>query len=211
LPHVFNYIATNFKNEKLFIKIHDAYTQNAENKPIIPTESTLCAIYVIRNPLDIAASFANHNNSTIDEAIDIMNNVSACMAAPIDNLNVYTQFKQLTLSWSEHVKSWTGFLPFPVMVVRYEDMLYNPLKTFYEITNFLGLDVKTAKLKKAISDCSFQKLKKQEDDKGFVEKKTVGSFFRTGSSGNWKTELSPKQIQSIITNHQDTMKHYKYL
>ena len=42
-------------------KIHDAYTYISHDAPLIPNQSCLGAIYFIRNPLDVAISFANQN------------------------------------------------------------------------------------------------------------------------------------------------------
>src|SRR5690606_41856301 len=106
LPDVFCNIAAEYVKQKLFIKIHDAYTYNQFEQPIVPTQPSYCVLYFIRNPLDIAASLANHNGSTIDQAITLMNNPKGCLARQKNNLNVNNQLKQLMFDWSGHVESW---------------------------------------------------------------------------------------------------------
>src|ERR1700744_765885 len=61
LPEVFTHVVSQYAKPRLFVKIHDAYTMSVDGTPIIPAEPTLCALYFIRNPLDVAGSFANHN------------------------------------------------------------------------------------------------------------------------------------------------------
>lgn len=211
LPDVFCDMAQWYLKKNLFIKIHDAYTLNIQNNPIVPTEPTRCALYFIRNPLDVVASFANHNNGTLDEAIHIMNKPKGSLARQKGNFNVNNQFNQLMLSWSGHVESWTNDLPFPVLVLRYEDMLADGLATFTKAVEFMGIEVQPGQVEKAIIASNFEKLKEKEQEKGFGEKNVKSeSFFRKGKSGGWKEELNAEQIQSIITNHKSVMEKYGY-
>jgi hypothetical protein len=211
LPEVFKHQAELYTKDKLFIKIHDAYTLNSNGTPIVPDEPTLCALYFIRNPLDVVGSFANHNGSTLDEAITLMNNPRGTLAKQPKNKNVNTQFAQLMLSWSGHASSWTAGLPFPVMVIRYEDMLADPFNTFSRAVKFMKIDVSASHVEKAIAETKFEKLQKLESETGFMEKnKRSEKFFRKGVAGNWVNELSPEQIKSIIDNHADVMRKYDY-
>jgi len=211
LPEVFKHQAELYNKDKLFVKIHDAYTLNSNGVPIVPEEPTLCALYFIRNPLDVVGSFANHNGSTLDEAITLMNNVRGTLAKQPKNKNVNTQFAQLMLSWSGHASSWTAGLPFPVLVIRYEDMLADPFNTFSRAVQFMKIDASASQIEKAIAETKFEKLQKQESETGFAEKnKRSERFFRKGVAGNWVNELSPEQIKSIIDNHADVMKQYNY-
>ena len=56
----------------LYLKIHDAYVFTCTGEPLIPADATQGAIYVARNPLDVAVSFARHLNRTVEEAVDRM-------------------------------------------------------------------------------------------------------------------------------------------
>jgi hypothetical protein len=211
LPEIFKHQAGLHKKDKLFIKIHDAYTLNSKNIPIVPAEPTLCALYFIRNPLDVVGSFANHNASTLDEAIQLMNNPRGTLARQPKNKNVNNQFAQLMLSWSGHVNSWTTSLPFPLLVIRYEDMLADTLNTFTRAVEFMKIDVPASRIEKAIEETKFEKLQKQENEAGFLEKnKRSDTFFRKGVAGNWVNELSPEQIKLIIDNHAEVMQRYNY-
>lgn len=210
-PDVFCHLAREYEKEHLFIKIHDAYIHNRLQQPIVPSSPTLCALYFIRNPLDIVASLANHNGSTIDQAITLMNNPKGCLARQKNNLNVNSQLKQLMLDWSSHVESWTNQKSIPVQVVRYEDMLTDPVTTFTKAVEFMNIRKSSDAIIKAIEETSFEKLKGKELTGGFHEKNPKSkSFFRSGSAGNWIKELTELQIESIITRHNSIMTSYNY-
>ncbi|MGF7078510.1 sulfotransferase domain-containing protein [Mucilaginibacter sp. UYCu711] len=215
LPEVFTQVVSEYNKERLFVKIHDAYTLNSAGVPIVPARPTLCALYFIRNPLDVAGSFANHNAGSIDDAIKIMNKPRGTLAKqkrPIGEINTNNQFAQLMLSWSMHAESWTSpDVPFPVMVLRYEDMLHDQMNTFSKAVAFMGLDKTPEQIEKAIFESRFEKLKEQEKEKGFMEKnRNSESFFRKGKSGGWVDELTPGQIKSIVDNHCQVMEKYNY-
>ncbi|MEI6679875.1 MAG: sulfotransferase domain-containing protein [Mariniphaga sp.] len=209
-PEVFNYLATITDKERLFIKVHDAYTLNQSDKPIIPVESTICALYFIRNPLDVACSFANHLSGTTDEAIAVMNNPNGMLARQKENLNVNNQFRQLLLSWSEHAESWTLQTNFPVLLIRYEDMLADTRTVFTQAARFIGISADAGQIEQAISASKFSRLKQIENDKGFKESRYGRTFFRQGESGNWKNELHSQQVDIIISNHTKLMQLHNY-
>lgn len=215
LPDVFTHVVSQYAKPKLFVKVHDAYSINDAGIPIIPAEPTHCALYFIRNPLDVAGSFANHNAGTIDDSIKTMNKPKGTLAKqkrPVGELNTNNQFAQLMYSWSGHAESWTSpEVPFPVLVLRYEDMLHDQMNTFTKAVEFMGLDKTPEQIEKAIFESRFEKLKEQEKEKGFGEKnRSSESFFRKGKSGGWVDELTPEQIKLIVDNHREVMEKYNY-
>jgi len=196
----------------LIVKIHDAFTCNDKGCTLIPEDATLCVVYFIRNPLDIAGSLANHGGFSVERAVQIINDPGYCFARQTNNLNINKQFRQFASDWSSHVTGWTTKPRFPVMVVRYEDMLCDTFRIFKEILRFIGFTRYTdQEIERAVNECRFDKLKKQERENGFNERfQNSSSFFRKGSSSNWKTELSPELINSIIFHHSKVMEYYHY-
>ena len=210
-PAVIDRLAVTLNQQHLFMKVHDAYTFNRDGQPIIPTTSTLCAIYFIRNPLDIAGSLANHKDSSLDEAIALINNPEGKFSRQDDNLNTNMQFTQLMLNWSGHVKSWTDDLPFPVLVLRYEDMLADTYTTFSKALNFIGINATQQQIETAIAASSFEQLQQKEKEKGFAEKNKNTLFFRQGKAGGWKNELNTNQVSLITSPHKILMRKYGYM
>lgn len=194
------------ENEGLvFIKTHHALVTD-RGYTTINTDVTSGAIYIVRNPLDVAISYAHHMGRDIDGAIQAMatENVETTVSEKV----VYEVYG----SWSQHVWSWTR-QPHPaIYVMRYEDMLADPQKMFGGLARHLLLDPTNTQLTQAIERSSFDKLKEQEDKEGFREKpKRAKRFFREGKAGQWKEVLTREQADRIVRDHGKQMKRFGYL
>jgi len=207
-PKVYRYIANN-SEKTVFMKIHDAYTFLEDGSPLIPSEG-IKAIYIIRNPLDVAVSYSFHCSCSIDNAISDMRSKDCCFCGKTNKL--MPQLRQKLLTWSEHVESWVDNTEIPVHVVRYEDMKNNPFETFKNAAIFAGLSYDDEKIRKAIEFSSFNRLNEEEKEKGFKERIAKDSlFFREGNIGGWRNHLSEEQVNLIIKEHQKIMKRFGYL
>ncbi|NLW89424.1 MAG: sulfotransferase domain-containing protein [Clostridiaceae bacterium] len=191
------------------IKIHDAYTFLPDGTALVPGNQSK-AIYILRNPLDVAVSFAHHSNKEIDRTIEDMANERFAMCGAKKRL--LKQFRQQLLSWSGHVESWTTAANMPIHVVRYEDMLKSPVETFKAALVFLGLDFSDEEIECAVKLASFDRLKEQEKKIGFREKPTQAkSFFREGKAGGWRNRLTEEQVDKLIRDHAKVMRRWGYL
>lgn len=211
MPRIIRHYAS--RSEKLLLcKIHDAYTINQKGQPIIPEDVSVVAIYLIRNPLDIVASYANHMNRDIDYAIKSMNKDNGYLARQKNGLNVNSQFPQLMYSWSGHVRSWHNQQAIKVHTIRYEDMKLDGINTFEKAVKAMGLSVSTDQIREAIALTEFDRIKKLEDELGFREKNIKSpSFFRKGKVGGHQEELTVEQIQLITDKHREVMEEFGYL
>jgi aryl sulfotransferase len=208
-PELYIHLADNAEKQ-LFMKIHDAYTYLEDARPLVPQEATHCALYFIRNPLDVAVSFAHHSDWNYDTAVTKMSDDTFAFCSKPDRL--HNQLRQKLLSWSNHVISWVDNAPFPVCALRYEDMKLKPLETFSQAVEFTGIEYTPEQIQKALRFSSFDILHKQETEDGFKEKSPSSSaFFRKGKIGSWREELSDKQAQQIVHDHQKVMRRFGYL
>ncbi len=210
-PEVYEHIS-NSTTEDSFHKIHDAFTYLDENKkrPLISFKATKKVVYILRNPLDVAISFANHSGITIDKSITRMADDSFCFSSR-DNKH-HRQLRQKLLSWSSHVNSWTKAENIEIHIVRYEDMKKTPLEIFTKITEFLNFNYSSQNIEKALKFSSFSELKKQEQLNDFKERQSrCDSFFNRGEAGYWKEVLNKEQIKRIIEKHSGVMKQFGYL
>jgi len=207
-PYIYDHIASEAK-ENLFLKIHDAFTFTKEGRPLTSEKASLKAIYIIRNPFDVAVSLTHHLSVPVEKAVEAMCNENYAFCNHYDRLP--NQLEQKLLSWSQHVKSWTDQTILPVKLIRYEDMQTQP-EVFPESLNFSGVHVSEEVIAKAIKNSNFNELQKQEKEKGFKERAHgASSFFRKGKVGDWREELPMKCVKKLIDAHFDVMKHYDYI
>ena len=114
-------------------------------------------------------------------------------------------------TWTENVRSWTEKSDPKILVLRYEDMLNNPIKTFGGLAQFLGLNPPRKRLERAIERASFKSLRKQEDEKGFKEKSPFAQkFFREGRAGQWRALLTQAQIDKLVDQNKEQMQRFGY-
>ena len=207
-PEVYRWSARH--DEIGYHKIHDAYTVTRDGEPLVSREATLGALYILRNPLDVAPSYANHHHTSIDEAIKAMGESDHALCKTRKGLP--NQVRQKLLTWSEHVLSWVDAPGLNCHVIRYEDMLHDPITTFTEAARFLQQPDDPARIEKAIRFSDFKVLSQQEAEKGFKERPPkTERFFRQGKSGDWRDKLSPQQVEGIIAHHDSVMRRFGYL
>ncbi len=194
--------------EYILTKVHDSCT--LEGEIIIPPSITRGVIYIIRNPFDMVASTANHNNVSIDKAVKMLCNNKYSIAANKTALN--SQISQFLGSWSQHVQSWTNAHRNNILVVKYEDMLHDGLETFCKIVKYLELNYTEEQIKKAIDEVAFNKIQKKEASTKFKETpKKTERFFRSGISGGWKNEITEEQAKLIIDCNYESLLKYEYI
>ena len=196
--------------ETSYHKTHDAYTRLPNGEPLFPKEGMLGAVYIIRNPLDVAVSYSHYYHCGVDRAIEQMGR--DLYLSPSYNKCLHNQVRQHLLTWSQHVSSWVDAPGVRVETLRYEDMKITPMETFGRAIRFMGLAEDEGRIAKAIRFSEFGQLKAQEQAKGFRSRPIgVGSFFRKGISGDWKNVLSEAQVRRIIADHGEIMARFGYL
>jgi hypothetical protein len=189
-----------------FVKTHSALVIE-EGLPLITPEVTAGAIYIVRNPADVAVSFSCHTGKSIDGTIEMMN-LSRAVDAATDQA-VSEHFG----SWSENVASWTKPSRPSFHVVRYEDMIVSPAKAFASIAQYLQVPASREHLDRAIKQSSFRVLREQERRAGFIERpaSAQSSFFRVGKPGGGLRALSRDQLGRLVGAHRDQMFRFGYL
>lgn len=208
-PGVYRHLAAQ-SAETLYVKVHDAYGSTSAGDPLIPSAATSSTIYVARNPLDVAISFAHHLRESVARTIDRMSDETTSLSTNEGHLS--TQLKQRLLSWSEHVSSWLDQRAIPVHLIRYEDMSHRPVETFASAVRFLGWEEDLDRVRRAVAFSSFEILREQESAHGFKEKRSgTESFFRQGRAGAWREVLTEAQVAQIVRDHGPVMRRLAYL
>lgn len=188
------------------MKTHSYFGEDHGN-PIFSMQATLGAIYIIRDPRDVALSGADHFGKSLDEMIEWMANPTAlAMAMP------GTIVHELQSSWSNHVESWTRWNHPGIYTVRYEDLLADPLDQFGRVARHFGISADKERVRKAVEFSSFKQLQKMEADQGFIERSLHSErFFRAGRSGGWRDKLTADQVKRLEEDHAKQMKRFGYL
>jgi aryl sulfotransferase len=192
----------------LYCKAHDCYHATPSGEPLFPTKLTRGAVYVVRDPRAVAVSLAHHTGQTIDAAIARMADENATFSNSSNRLA--EQLQQRLQSWSNHVKSWLK-APFPLHVVRYEDVHVDPTASFGAVARFLGLPHDPERIAAAVAATDFSRLQAQERAFGFVERPPkAAAFFREGRVNGWQQTLTTEQAAHIEHAHGPMMLRLGY-
>jgi aryl sulfotransferase len=207
-PEVYRCLARD-ADETLFVKVHDAWMRVDTGEPMFPADVTLGVVYIVRNPLDLAASCAHHWGVSIETAVETLCDGRDDLPA---GYNLTGQFPQHLGSWGKHVRSWVDDCDAPLHVVRYEDLSIDPCGFFGGVVKFCGLDYDEDLVKKAVAFSSFGEMQRQEASAGFQERSPAapGGFFRRGETGSWRDELPGDLAERLTAAHHETMRRFGY-
>lgn len=190
-------------------KIHSANVEAPSGERVFPADAGR-ALYIVRNPLDVAASFAPFFGVSVDAAIDRMAD-DGFVLAPIYHRFVPFLPEPL-LSWSSHVASWLDAPGQATYVLRYEDLHRDTSQALEGALRFLGVVPDAARVEAAVEAARFDRLREQEAAAGFNEHATMATtpFFRRGRAGGWRDELTPEQARRVVSDHGPTMRRLGY-
>jgi hypothetical protein len=187
-------------NKKItFLKTHNAMAK-VNNFNFTNSINTKGFIYMVRDPRDVVLSYASHLGKSVEETFSIMKNDKS-----FEMLDINSNQKMSILgSWSSNYKSWKNCSVAKGLIIKYEDLVSNPLKNFNKIIKYLSrlnsLEIDKNKITESINNTNFKILKKLEFEKGFDEKGS-NVFFRNGVVGEWQKNLDHnivKQIEEVF-------------
>jgi ABC-type transporter MlaC component len=203
-------------NQPVLLKTHFPFT------PALPlATSTAGAIYVVRDPADVMLSnFHYSQRSGAANSAALAQYLEQYLAARGDPRWITLQMGP----WDEHVRSWLGgSAPFPVLALRYEDLLRDSLQAARQIAAFLGLARSAHQLQQAVAAASFARMREIEE--ADIHRKNVGIFYkpylqtsidaglrfmRAGRAGEAARVLTPQQRQQIAAAFAPMMQELGY-
>ena len=210
-------------NKKIkFLKTHSCLG-NYKGNTFTSNETSLGAIYIIRDPRNVFTSLKNHFSYDNEKALQMI----------LDKKNVlmskgYESFSYIG-SWASNYLSWLNYKNFRRLFIKYEDLLENKYETFRDIIVFSNTlmnrseGVDKSKLQIAIETTNFNVLKNKEvketfnsSDIGFKNWRNLHSenknlFFNLGPENKWEKNLDKKIKEDIEINFNEEMKNLKYL
>lgn len=190
--------------QSCLLKVHDVF-----DPALFPADATLGTVYVVRDPRDVAPSWADHMGVDLDTAIAQMADSGTTMSS---NRSAFrSQTLQHYGSWSLNVQSWLDHAPGPLLLLRYEDMLADPWREATRLATFLGLPADAASVERSVDACRFEALRSAEERDGFAERRTVQQrFFRQGRAGAWQSALQSQQAARLVAQHAAVMQRLGY-
>ncbi len=189
------------KPQMHFVKTHTKLDR-INGHDLIPPDVTAAAIYIVRNPFDVAVSLARHISKPVDHAIDRMTDINAVTASD-------TGIAEILGRWDDHVHRWNSAPGLPLFLMRYEDMSDRTESTFRSLLNFLKIPVNDGQLRRAIRNSNFKEMQKQESREGFGERPVgMEQFFQSGKPGGWQNKLTSEQISRIANEFGNVIQKY---
>lgn len=189
-------------------KTHECYRSGPDGAEAFPTEASRGALLIVRDPRDVACSYAPFFGVSIDEAIDRMADPRGQdSASPARSATA-----QPWGSWSSHVLSWLDQdVPFPVITVRYEDLQQDAVAAAGTAFRALGMVFEDEDLRSAVERTSFERMAQSEAEAGFRERsRHQDRFFRRGMAGGWADELTDEQVARLEADHGEVMRRLGY-
>ena len=125
----------NLNNRINLLKTHNG-NFNINGFPFTNSENTVGGIYIVRDPRDVALSYANHFNLGHEEVVLNMNNMQ--------NYEFYDKdlnkgFKiSIMGTWASNYNSWRYYQGRSIHLVKYENMINNPEEVFYKVLKYLN-------------------------------------------------------------------------
>lgn len=191
------------------VKVHDAWIRTPKGRPVFDRAFTHATIYLIRDPRDVAVSWARFVDWPLERSVAFLGRREARLGAPG---GIGNQLEQPVGSWSDHAASWIDESGLNPLVIRYEDMLADPAQALRDMAAHIGWDPPEDAVARAVEETRFDRLAAKEKNEGFVEKlATAERFFHTGKSGGWRKLLTPEQIARIEREHKEMMARFGYL
>ncbi len=115
--------------------------------------------------------------------------------------------------WSQHVNSWCkADLPSErFLLIKYEDMLHNPMSVLQHIANFTGQIWTQPAIRQAIERSSFKQMRQIEKETGFPEQNVFsGQFIRRGKADGWQKKFTPVETAVFKQYHNHTLLRLGY-
>ena len=201
-------------NDFVFFKTHTPLIV-LDNNYFTSEDVSLAIIHIVRDPRDVALSYSNFTNKSIDETINFLITKKLFIRHTSDKHSL--DFDMLG-SWSLHYTSWRdGLIKIPRILIRYEDLLEKPHLEFSNLIKFLSkilnIEVSEKQINFSLESSSFKNLSKNEKVTGFSENNAQNNknFFNIGKKNQWESKLGCSQVKKIEKSFLIEMGHLGYL
>jgi len=208
---IFSQDRVNLDNKIKIFKTHNALWKVNKRFAFTNENNTMGVIHIVRDPRNVITSILNYYHKTsYEEAFEFMKKNQVIGGNKNSN-----GLPTIIGSWGNHYKSWKNFKK-NYLLIKYENLLENPKKEFFKITNFLNNKVKfnfkDEAILEGIEKCKFENFSTYEDLNGFdgnPDKKQ--KFFHLGPKNNWQNLLDINIKTKIELEFREEMTELGYL
>ena len=177
-------------------KINDAFLFNGAR--IIKSHESFRpyykrVIYIVRDPRDVMVSYYFFSKKR-GYTGSLNNFCGDFLDGNIDNFG----------TWLQNYSSWLSSKEIDIIFIKYESLLSDTKLNLEKILSFIGFEASDEDIDRAIAACSLEKLREKEKKEGDNWKVMKGSskdvsFFRSGTSGNWKDDEKDEVLRVYNT------------
>jgi aryl sulfotransferase len=169
--------------------------------------ATVGAVYVVRDPADVLISNFFYSQRSAEHLDDSTASFNSYIENFIQHRGDRRWIELGMGTWHENVRSWfDASLPFPVVKIRYEDMVSDPEGACWRIADLVKPGCTAADISEAVRNSSFQRMR--DIERADIRAKRVGIFYkpylqssidsghrfmRRGVPGDGRARLTPEQ------------------
>lgn len=157
-------------------------------------------VYVVRDPRDVLLSYYYYHKRNVPD-----------FGMPMDDF--VAQRDLWPGDWGAHVSGWLDHAePNRVLLVRYEDLLFDTTQQFHRILDFCDITYSSEVLERAVASSSFGNMQSLEAQFGVREVRGDSNvpLMRRGKHGAWRDELSEASIALIEDRYSSLMERLGY-
>jgi hypothetical protein len=154
-------------------------------------------IYIVRDPRDVVISHYHFEKKLKSVSED----------CPIEDFLpgwIEGRYWDRLGNWGDHVTSWlsTRQDSSSFVIVRYEDLISDPVRELVKVANLLGIEATTERLARAADLSSADRMRQMESTQGgkWVQTRYTRQdkpFVRKASSGGWSSVLPAQSVAQI--------------
>ncbi len=170
-------------------------------------DRTAAAIYIIRHPADVLVSNFFYSQRSAGNTDPSTADFDQYVEMFLEHRGDKRWIELGMGSWEQNVRSWLkGGLPFPVVRIRYEDMIDDPQGACRSMARLLRPESSAADIEGAVRNSSFSRMR--DIERADIRAKRIGIFYkpylqasidsgnrfmRRGLAGDGVARLNPQQ------------------
>jgi aryl sulfotransferase len=139
-------------------------------------DRTRAAIYIVRDPADVLTSNFFYSMRSMGSADASPAAFDAYLEEFIEHRGDPRWIERGMGSWEDNVRSWRSAAGFPVLGLRYEDMIAEPLAAGRAIAALLRPQATDSEVREAVQNSSFERMR--EIERADIRAQRIGIFYK---------------------------------